>query len=185
MNTTGLSKAFAFQPMCHGLYLDIFPLDHWDEKDTESYARIDRLNRGNSAYMRLKNPYLDEKNRARVSAYSGWNHIKAYEEIQSIARQYNGKETKYLVRAVRTAYDFSHYRFYSEDYSRVIPGVFEGFQFPIPAGYQRILTIQFGDYMTFPPPEKRGAWHGDLVFDADKPYPLFLQSYQEQLSKGD
>lgn len=61
LNTTCFTKVFAYQPMKQGIFLDIFPLDKWDEKDEVSDLLIDSLNRENSTYMRLLNPYLDEQ----------------------------------------------------------------------------------------------------------------------------
>ena len=60
MNTTEISTMFAFQPICHGIYMDIHPIDNWIKDDEASYKQINELNIENSTYMRMKNPYLDE-----------------------------------------------------------------------------------------------------------------------------
>jgi lipopolysaccharide cholinephosphotransferase len=44
----------------------------------------------------------------------------------------------------------------------------------IPAGYDNILHATYGDYMQFPPKEKRGVWHKGVIWDADKSYLNYL-----------
>lgn len=45
---------------------------------------------------------------------------------------------------------------------------FEGYQMPLPVGYDRYLKIAFGDYMQLPPEEKRKAHHDVVYFDLEK-----------------
>ena len=40
---------------------------------------------------------------------------------------------------------------------------------PVPVGYDRILRTEYGDYMQFPPIEKRKGKH-DIIFAPDAPY---------------
>ena len=48
---------------------------------------------------------------------------------------------------------------------------FESLMIPVPKNYDAILTNMYGDYMEYPPIEKRGAWHeGILKFDPDVSY---------------
>ena len=46
---------------------------------------------------------------------------------------------------------------------------FEHIKIPVPVGYDNILKTVFGNYMVFPPIEKRGVWHS-FVVDPDVPY---------------
>ena len=41
---------------------------------------------------------------------------------------------------------------------------------PVPVGYERVLTTLYGDYMKFPPKEKRAQWHDGHIIDADVPW---------------
>lgn len=46
---------------------------------------------------------------------------------------------------------------------------FEGYHFPVPSGWDQILTILYGEYMKFPPVEERLPLHGfaDVIFEDD------------------
>ena len=61
-NTSAISPIIKYQKMNHGLFIDIFPLDHFiAEGAHERYAQINQLNIENGTYMRLTNPELNEK----------------------------------------------------------------------------------------------------------------------------
>lgn len=48
---------------------------------------------------------------------------------------------------------------------------FENIMVPAPVNYDDILSHMYGNYMEFPPINKRGAWHeGTIEFDPDTPY---------------
>lgn len=50
---------------------------------------------------------------------------------------------------------------------------FENIKIPVPAGYDRILTLDYGDYMT---PVQAPTLHGTLIFDTEKGYHELLHS---------
>lgn len=56
---------------------------------------------------------------------------------------------------------------------------FEGIWFSAPLDFDRVLTKMFGDYMTPPPPEKRGYGHelslGKIIYDCEKDYRDYLK----------
>jgi hypothetical protein len=65
--------------------------------------------------------------------------------------------------------------FYAEDFKSTVQCKFEGFNFPVPVGYHRVLEVLYRDYMKFPPTEQRGIWHDNVIFDADIPYSKYLK----------
>lgn len=59
---------------------------------------------------------------------------------------------------------------------------FESKVFSIPRGYDNVLKVEYKDYMTLPPEEKRGGHEqalGEIINDIHKDY----QEYREELSK--
>jgi hypothetical protein len=42
------------------------------------------------------------------------------------------------------------------------------------AGAPEGARVAFGDWKAFPPVEKRGFWHADLICDVDTPYLSYL-----------
>ena len=181
--TTCFSRTFAFQNMAHGISIDIFPMDNWLETNEADFNVINNLCVENGTYMRRSNPYLGKEERERVNNWSGRNPMEVYNEIQSIAQQYNNCATKYMMAIVNTSYSFAKKLRPVEDYADTKLFVFERFELPVPIGYQRLLEIQYGNYMKLPPVEKRGIWHNNAVFDADTPYDDYLIQYKEKLKE--
>ena len=176
INTTGFSKMFAYQPMRHGIGIDIFPMDNWLETDEEGFREINELNKENGTYMRMLNPSLDDVNKKRVEEWKGMNPMSVFEKIEDIAQKYNNQDTEYLMAIVNTSYSFKKKLRPREDYDYAIKLLFEGLQLSAPVGYKRLLTIQYGDYMALPPIENRGQWHDNAVFNADIPYHEYLEN---------
>lgn len=169
-NTSAISKMLAFQNFHKGIFLDIFPLDNFSYEESEArFNRILFLNRENSTFMRRGNPYLDDSNRKRVKEHSGITPLDAFIEIQELAKSCKS-DTHLLSTAVLTLYPLNKSVFAQEDFSDSLLVDFEGYKFPIPKGYERILRTIYNEYMTFPPKEKRGVWHSDAIFDADTTY---------------
>lgn len=171
-NTTAISKMLQYQKMNHGIFLDVFPLDNSLGKEKEDrYCVIDALNRENGTFMKLKNPNLDEKNKLRVKNYSGRNPIETLKEIDEISRKYNHEKTDDVICAVCTVtkYDFMK----KEDLAKSTLCEYEGLKFPIPVGYDSILTEIYGNYMQLPNKENR-ICHSHYFFDPDKSYKEYV-----------
>lgn len=53
---------------------------------------------------------------------------------------------------------------------------FKGHMFPSPENRNEYLTIEYGDYMTSPPPEKRnGGFHTLEIIDLNKDYKYYTK----------
>lgn len=174
-NTSGISELFKYEKWNQGMYIDIFPNDNCiPELAQPVYDRIFYLNGQNSTYMRKSYPNLDEANKIRVAEHSGIDPYDAYCEIQELAQKYNDVETQYCYNIVSTMTALEKRIHFKEDYENVKYVDFEGFKFPIPAGYDRILKIIFGDYMQFPPIDDR-IGHLTLDFQPEIPYRNYLK----------
>lgn len=176
-NTTAFSKSFVYQPMHHGIFIDIFPMDNWLEDDEERFEQIKALNMENSTYMRMKNPHLSEEERQRVKTWRGIPPIDVYEKVQELAQRDNGIPTEYMMAGTITNYKFKKKLRPKAAYQKAVPYIFEGFRFLGPEDADQVLRIQYGDYMQLPPVEKRGIWHDNAIFNADISYKDFLKTY--------
>lgn len=174
-NTTALVETFAYQKFNHGIWMSVFPLDNWKKGTEDEVEKIKNLIIENSTYMRMTNPYLDDKNKERVKKYSGKKPLETYEKIQTIAQQFNDQPTGYVSAAVSCVLPYSKKIWKSEDFESAIFVDFEGYKISIPKGYDNVLSIVFGDYMTLPPLEERGLHHSGTIFDADKPYSEYVK----------
>lgn len=173
-NTTMLVDIFKYNKFNQGIWISIFPLDHWcKEGSTERREKIKELIIDNSLYMRMSNPNLDEKDKQRISMYSGRDPMEVNKEIHSIASQYNDIDTGFLSLATTTVYPMDCLVYPSSVFSDSIMADFENFKFPIPIGYDAYLKACYGDYMKFPPITQRGNWHNSIV-DVNKSYKFYL-----------
>ena len=66
------------------------------------------------------------------------------------------------------------------DFAGTVMLPFEDMTVPAPVGYDRVLTVTYGNYMEFPPPEQRVDKHADFM-SADMPW----QEALEKLNQGE
>ena len=70
---------------------------------------------------------------------------------------------------------------YSQElFEERVEASFEGERYPIPARYDEILQILYGDYMQLPPPEARAIKQHAILIDPDNSYENYLE-YQKGL----
>lgn len=176
-NSASISIPFRFERFNQGIALDVFPVDNCTKEDVkQNFDKINSLIIDNSNYMRKSSP--DAYDRERHALWSGRNPLSVYEEIQRIARTHENDETDYVSLSTCTVYPCEKFVWKKEDVTQLIDMEFEGFRFPCPKGYDAILTTQFGDYMQFPPVEKRGAWHDKNIFNPDVPYRDYRKKFE-------
>ena len=176
-NTTAVSKILSYQKMNHGLFLDIFPFDNvLPGESEERYLQIRDLNIDNGTYMRLTNPELNEENQKRVRDYIALkkNPQETLNEIFNLATKYNGEETGFVSNLTCNLSPFRSKIFPKVAFETLSAASIEGYTFPIPAGYDEILKISYGNYMEFPPVEKRGIDHTHYEMNADIAYSDYL-----------
>lgn len=148
-----------------GVNIDIFPVDYVpdDEKEWLKYNRKRRIliNLQSSKYVavRFKNRSL-VKNIflivLKVVLLPIPNHVLV-KLVDRYIRQYNTKNTHRLFESCCGL--LQKRPFLENDFSELIPHVFENYEFNIMKGYDDYLTNGFGDYMTLPPIEKRVSHH--------------------------
>lgn len=179
-NTTCMPKVFAKAGFNHGIHIDIIPLDNISIVDGElNYKRIRELNYDNSTYMRMNNPCLSEKDKERIRNFSGRIPKDTYEEIHKIASLHEKESTEYVGTMVITVLDFSRKLLSAKAFKKTKYRKFEGYDIPIPIGYDCVLNTEFGNYMELPSIEERGNWHTGVYFDADHAYMDYLNQFPE------
>lgn len=81
------------------------------------------------------------------------------------------KDSKRVTIMTSNDWFMERYWCWKEDLDSVIMLPFEGMLIPAPKNYDRVLKNAYGNYMEFPPVEKRGKWHEDIIyFDPDTSY---------------
>lgn len=95
-----------------------------------------------------------------------------YEKFQKCYTDYGVKMSDKLscpMFTVQLVFDIQRKK---EWYSDTIYMPFEDIQMPVPVGYDKILTNQYGDYMT---PVKAPSYHGGVIFDTERSYTEVLK----------
>ncbi len=145
----------------NGPLLDIFPLD---------YVARDRglLIHLQSAYIRLLRGLLVQKLRTRPanSLLRRAMRLAATVAPASLlhsqldwAHRFQGPQRRPYLASLATYHSVARQVYSASAFDESAPATFEGHTFPIPAGYDQVLTTTYGDYRQLPPPEQRRHQH--------------------------
>lgn len=177
-NTAAIQRPFATQKFNHGCFIDVIYYDNIT-KDDNGQIMFNELTNAIvdcSTWMKLSNPYPNERDSARIKGYNGLLPLDALKKVQTISQRYRDVNTQFVASTAAVVYGYEKLVYNIEDFSKAIYVEFEGYKFPIPCGWNRILKICYGDYMQMPPLEKRGGWHGEMWYDPDKSYIEIVKS---------
>lgn len=158
----------------HGIYIDIFPFDHLADNKIQRFFQFAGL----TVYSRLlqysKMYYLNKQTGPKYRICNAITECLGYQKLftkyQKLCAKYNHKKTKCLgiISGNKMSKEF---RYPLEACETIIQLPFEDRFINVPKGYDACLTVDYGNYMEFPPVEKRGAWHeGVLYIDPDIDY---------------
>ncbi len=172
LNTTSLSLPFRNAPFKQGIAIDVFPLDFLDLTTFEKEkAQIKESIMKCSSFMKRGSEcYLDERQMANYRKYQTNTPLEEYEKIQKLASNPLYKNSEWISDRVVTILTSQEQLWKTAWFDETIMMPFETFEIPLPKEYDLRLKAQFGDYMQFPPVEKRGNWHTGVIWDPDKPY---------------
>ena len=175
--TTAIGIPFRYEKFNQGIGIDIFILDSMDvNKGEAEYAKISTLISQNSAYMRQSNPHPSKEDLKRIVAAGTVNPIANLREINRIATSHDNEMSEYVGLSTCTIYPFKRHTWHRKDFASSVQIEVEGFKFHIPVGWDSVLQTTYGNYMTLPPVEERGRWHGTTEFHPDEPYTKFIMS---------
>ena len=164
----------------NGIFVDIFPLDGVDKinsllriksKLLKFYAQIifnypDRIN-----YPRFRSSFLHSFLNLPFVPFSNKKIIKCMHKLSAGRKGFDESPNVGLILGSPLALEKEVFR--KEDWSGTQWMPFENIMVPVPNGWDNVLRTNYGDYMKFPPVEKRGNWHA-LEFDAETPYTEYL-----------
>lgn len=147
---------------CHGIHLDIFPLDNAPEKELLKEKQRNKLYR----IRRLKQfrvPYTYSKNKWKrrihylISDLLIWipiDKINHYE--QKIMQTYNNEEAEYTC-SMASKYEYKKECLLKEIYGEPVLLEFCGKEYYAPQKYKEYLRLIYGEYMKLPPIEEQKA----------------------------
>lgn len=182
-DTTGNRISCLSKRQNNGIGIDIMPLD-----GCESNLTLYRMSRFPVRIVTvLANTYVNEFNTGKVACiirkilrFTGFNYIKAYKWAEKVNRNYSWD--KYSKVAFRAHADPLYQKkklakdmWDKKDFDNTIRMRFENIDIPVPVGYDHLLRQIYGNYMEFPPFNKRYGKH-DVIFEPDIPYKRFCMN---------
>ena len=175
--TTRIQRFFKHSGMSHGMMLDIFPLDNCNPETNEK--EMDEIlvsaKRCSQYLKRNDTDNMTPEHFASWKEYMTDNPMKEWENVQSIAMRERFIETDYYSMKVLVIPGSMYNKPLKKDwFGSAMKASFEGIDILVPSGYDSFLKATYGDYMQFPPMEKRGTWHSGAILDPEKPYTFYL-----------
>ena len=159
-----------------GIFIDIFPLDTIPDGEAEARRHLAACRKKMRRYVSFENlrgNYVPSgrkglKGALRAGAHWVMTHpLKGidrdlfFRDFEREVRRFNGRAS----RRVGTVVPMTYYE--KEDLREQIMMNFEFMKVPVAAGYDRILTGQYGDWRT---PKQGGSVHGGILFDTERSY---------------
>jgi lipopolysaccharide cholinephosphotransferase len=170
-NTTCMPLVMSKTGFCHGIFLDVFPLDYCDpEKYEVDRKKIYESIMKCSSYMKSRNDNLDERQLQNLKLFHTDDPLSEYEKVQRIAGNPEYLKSGYVGTPVNTILRPSQMIWHTEDFADDMTITFEGVPMRIPIGYENILRATYDEYMKLPPKEQRGVWHSGVIWNPDTPY---------------
>lgn len=124
-----------------------------------------------------KGKVFEMMGRFALACFPSW---KAKTRVWKFAEK---KMSKYPIRncrkitelCVRWGYMVNEYP--KEAFASAVYRDFEGYQMPIPVGYDAYLKMAFGEYMTPPPQDKQVTCHDAVIIDPKHSYKQYRNYY--------
>ncbi|MBR5523667.1 MAG: LicD family protein [Clostridia bacterium] len=175
-NTTAILNSerghFVFN---QGIFIDIFPLDAVPDDPVQQQAHRRQVNVWNkllAASVRYPGSVKKNKIKSLIHLFASVIPYRwLYRGLEKACRKYNGKDTQ---RVAMISFDtFSdRWVFPRRCFNEVQKAPFENTEIVIPAGYDEMLTIAYGDYMTM---KKENSYHAGIFFDPDRSYMDYIK----------
>ena len=178
-NTTGIMVS-RHNKCNNGIYMDVFPLDGTCESSPIQYFKVEWIK-----FMNIvAHAYAFNINPSRITRtihdilhlpFISYDLRKTYRRVNALASRKSWEASEHVGMVVYTP-KYRNNAYFKEDFSSAETLPFEFLNIPVPAGYRRILTTIYGDYMQFPPVELRGEWHRyHFTFEPDIPYAQYCK----------
>lgn len=155
-----------------GMGIDIFPLDTLPEED-DDWIKFDKKRRFYNKIYVLKALRVSRLRPFKKNAIIVIAHILllpiSLRTVATIIDRYITKYKSCQTQYVRNCSQGTSVRprFYKLDFEETIDMQFENRQYKAGKGWDRYLTLAFGDYMTLPPIEKRVTHHSYTAYWLD------------------
>lgn len=150
-----------------GIFIDIYPLDGMgNDKEywKKNKKKIEKLNRRLSRYNIIlagNNVIANFYRKYIASIYQLKGRTRVLNKIDAISRKFSFEESRYVGVPAWVTISLAYEKEWFEEFIKV---PFEGIEVSIPKQYDKILKIQYGNYMQLPPVEKQIGHHEYIAY---------------------
>ena len=147
-----------------GVDIDIFSVDGAPDDEQEFLKLREKIHKmyGKSCFVKCgPNGSYKWRTRYYLAHLTCWNPDKMMAKALKLCQKYDFDKSNFIARYNRNS---KGYRVPKSCYEGSVLKDFEGYQFPVPVGYDQVLRAAYGDYMQLPPEEKRVPHHENNIF---------------------
>ena len=165
----------------NGMYIDVFVLDGYPENEKD-YNHFIKKKERMEWWLKFYGQIEEQtgvrkciKSVVRFFYKMITNYNASFDKYNDFLQKYS-KSSRKIGLMTHGDYFRKRYWLYREELENIVYLNFETLKVPVPANYDAILKRTYGNYMEFPPVEKRGAWHeGYYTMDPDTPYKEYFK----------
>lgn len=179
--TTFINRHSANDDICHGLALEIMPIDSCPKSKLAgafqmlnamifSLFNAQRLPDNKGKLLRVASSILYCIFFSKGMRYAIWR----FAEKRMV--RYKWDECDEVTELIGSLKGMK-LRHPKDDFDNVVLIDFEGHEIPVMKGYERYLRLIWGDYMQLPPVESRVAKHDAVYIDMNTPYTQYKGVY--------
>lgn len=180
-NTTFINKHSKNEDIIHGLGIDIIPLDGYPNLKIERMNQVffsviyslfnaQRLPDNQGKAIRWLSKIILSLVRSKELRYRIWS--KAEKKMS----KYSIEDCDHITELV-TGFRYMKLKYPKEIFEKAVYKEFEGYEMPIPVGYDRYLKMAFGDYMVLPPKEMQIPKHDAIYINLNESYKRYKGIY--------
>ena len=169
-NTTFIESTLSNLDINHGIYIDIFPLDYYPEKNSFSF-KLKQLRYTCKIAQLFNVDAIDYSKGKKIirKIISLSVAGSPYDAVVKRDELYKSSKSGSLLANFSGAWGDKEI-VPADWYGEGVTLLFEGLEVSAPKEYKKWLQQVYGDYMQLPPEEKRVTHHYTEVIDLDKSY---------------
>ncbi|OBX00318.1 LicD family protein [Gallibacterium genomosp. 1] len=180
-NTTFINRHSIQEDICHGLALEIMPIDGCPSNKVKrafqlfyammfSLFNVQRLPNNKGVLFRVMAKIIYSLIPSQTFRYKIWSFA------EKRMMQYKWADVEQVTELIGSLKGMKliHPK---KDFDSVIYKKFEGHDIPVMSGYDRYLRLIWGDYMKLPPEKDRKAKHDAVYIDMNTPYTQYKGKY--------
>lgn len=180
-NTTFINKHSVDEDICHGLGLEIMPIDGYPNSKFKRFKQlifamifalfnVQRLPDNKGKFLRVLARVIYAIIPSKKLRYKIWK----YSEKQM--SKYKWDECGYVTELIGSVKGML-LKHPKEWFETAVYKDFNGYKMPVMAGYDQYLRRIFGDYMQLPPEEKRIPKHNTVYINLNESYKKYKGVY--------